>query len=275
MRLASSFRLFSLLLLTCLLSEARGFDRPVIEMGKRRAPPPGTLVVFSRSAGLAASGRIVPPMKVPVEVRVEHHFEDGKTLQELKVTVWPDSDGQFLVDFEPPRGGWLPGQKKTTVSIRNLRHVSDGEEWTAVGLPAKSEDFPDAIVPLSKGDVEIDLDQDGDLPALRCETVYLAKGSFAHDSKVVGAPGPVAWLELRKPNEKDLSGTICESWMTMPFARDEKVCDFEIEVPVKKHIEPGVYLLRMNTMGLEGGIKYTVRTIQILPREVEQDSETR
>lgn len=64
-------------------------------------------------------------MKVPVEVRVEHHFEDGKTLQELKVAVWPDSDGQFLVDFAPPRGGWLPGQKKTTVSIRNLQHVSD------------------------------------------------------------------------------------------------------------------------------------------------------
>jgi len=269
MRHALSFGLLPLFLLTC-LSEAWGFDRPTIEMRKRVPPRPGTQVVVRPSAGLAVSGRLVPSMKVPVEVRVEHHFEDGKTLQELKVTVWPDSEGQFLVDFDPPRGGWLAGRKKTVVCIRSIRHVSDGETWTAVGPPAQSADFPEAVVPLLKAEHDVDLDQAEDLPGLVSERVYLLKGSFPHASQPTDLPGPPVMVEFRKPTEKDLDGTIYGSWIVMSFPRNERTCDFEIEVPLKRDLEPGLYLLR-TTAPVKPGAAPTVRSIRILPRDAADD----
>ncbi|AMV19925.1 hypothetical protein VT03_18655 [Planctomyces sp. SH-PL14] len=272
MRLVSSVRLLPLLLLTCLISEARGFDRPTIEMRKRAPPPLGAQVVVSPSAGLGVSGQIVPPMRVPVEVLVEHQFEDGKTLQQLKVTVQADADGQFVVGFDPPRGGWLPGQNRTVVCIQNLRRVTDGETWTAVGPPAQSADFPDAVVPLLKADRDVDLGQTEDLPPLVSERTYLLKGSFPHNSQAEGTLGPPVLVEFRQPTEKNLDGIICESWIMASFPRDERTCNYEIEVPLKRHLEPGLYLLR-TTIPIKPGAVPNVRSIRILPRDEADDPE--
>lgn len=274
MRLVSSVGLLPLCFLAFVATDARGFDRPVVEIQKPSHPAGMRISGWTPRAGTGVTGRIVPPLKIPVEIRVEHQFEDGKTLQELKVSLLADADGRFLVSFAPPRGGWLPGRKKTIVCIQDIQHVSDSHEWSVVGPPAQSADFAETVIPLPKADHDVDLGQAEDLPALRSERTYLLKGSFPHDTQAKWPLGPKVLLEFRKPTEKNLDGIICDSWITTSFPRDERTCDFEIEVPLKSHLQPGLYLLRTTTLIKPGAVP-TIRPIRILPRDEADDPEKR